>query len=122
LYAQGRYEEAENFSRISEEAADGDEVERIGWGPTRAKILARRGEMEEAERLARDVVKLVSDTDDVLDRSHALLGLAEVILLAGRLEEAIPLMKESLSLYETKGVVPLADRVRELLTQFESAV
>ena len=45
VYAQGRYDEAMRFTRISEELAGAEDVySHVLWRSVRAKVLARRGE------------------------------------------------------------------------------
>ena len=45
--------------QISEAAADLDDVDaQVGWRCVRARVLARRGSIQEAERLARAAVEL----------------------------------------------------------------
>jgi len=51
LYTQGRYDEADRFVRVSEEAGS----QKAYWGPVRAKLLARRADAAGAEALAREV-------------------------------------------------------------------
>ncbi|MBA3329721.1 MAG: hypothetical protein H0T39_02410, partial [Actinobacteria bacterium] len=54
VYLQGRYEEAEQLTRVSEGAADPDDVSsQSGWRSVRALALASRGRTEEAVTLAR---------------------------------------------------------------------
>jgi hypothetical protein len=86
----------------------------------RARLLARRGDFEEARRLASDAVAIADRTDFLVWRGEALLDLAEVHRLAG---DAYPLVRaanDALRLFEEKGHVVLADRARALLR--ESAV
>ena len=54
------------------------------WRQARGKLLARRGELEEGERLAREAVALAEETDMLNVHGDALLDLAEVLALAGR--------------------------------------
>jgi tetratricopeptide (TPR) repeat protein len=77
----------------------------VGWRRVRAKVLARRGEFEEAERLAREGVDMVSETDMLPLRADAQADLSEVLRLAGKPEEAEAARLEALRLYEQKGNV-----------------
>ena len=53
LLAQGRDEEAEHYTRLSEErAATSDFCTPIDWRSVRARVLARRGNIDQAESLA----------------------------------------------------------------------
>ncbi|HYN18144.1 MAG TPA: adenylate/guanylate cyclase domain-containing protein, partial [Actinomycetes bacterium] len=89
LVAQGRDGEAEAFSRTGEDLADTDDVDaQMRWRRARARVLARHGDMEAAERLAREALALVADTDALNDHANTLLDLAEILRLADRPEEA----------------------------------
>jgi Flp pilus assembly protein TadD len=78
-------------------------------------VLARRGRLEEAERLAAEAVELAADTDMLAMRAGALLDLARVLRLAGRDAEARPLAGQALELAERKGHVVAAGQARDLL-------
>jgi tetratricopeptide (TPR) repeat protein len=118
IYAQGRYEEAERFTEISEELdGRGDIAAQIGWRTTRGKVLAQRHDFEQAESLAREAVAISERTDDLAQRGRALLDLAEVLELAQRNEEAARLVDRALDLFEQKGNVVLAQETRKLLAR-----
>lgn len=80
-----------------------------------AQILAARGELEEAERLAREGLSAVEPTEDLMRHGLILLSLAEVLRRAGRGDEAEAAAREALALFERKGDLPDADRARALL-------
>ena len=104
LYAQGRFEEAEQFSRISGDAAAREDLtSNILWRSARAKILARRGDLEVGLRLAEEATKLAEETDFLNIHGDALSDQAEVLRLAGEAEEAASALEEALALYERKG-------------------
>ena len=114
LYAQAEYEEAERFSRESEDAAAPDDVfSQVLWRTARAKICARRGELKRAEALAREAVQLAEQTDLLNAQADALLDLAEVLTLAGRPEEARVLVEESGRRYRRKGNLVSLERARQ---------
>jgi len=116
-YAQGRYEEARRLSEISEQAtAEDDLISQVLWRAARAKVLARGGEFDEAERLAGEAVGLMAQTDELDRQGDTLLDLAEVLRLAGREREAAPLVADALKLYEKKENLASADRARALLS------
>jgi hypothetical protein len=50
-------------------------------------VLASRGELVEAEALAREAVELLEPTDDVLNQINAFACLASALLLAGSEQE-----------------------------------
>jgi ATP/maltotriose-dependent transcriptional regulator MalT len=122
LWAQGRDDEAQAFTEISEEAsAAGDVISHVVWRGARAKVLARRGEATEAERLARDGAARASKTDYLVMRGESLLDLAEVLRAEGRRAEAVPVVEEALVLFERKGNVVLARRARAELIELHPA-
>jgi class 3 adenylate cyclase/tetratricopeptide (TPR) repeat protein len=87
------------------------------WRRVRAKVLARRGELDEAERLGREAVAIASATD-VLDlQTVALADLGEVLRLVGRPRESQEALEEAVRLYEAKGNVVGAERLRGVLTE-----
>jgi mannose/cellobiose epimerase-like protein (N-acyl-D-glucosamine 2-epimerase family) len=74
---------------------------------------ARRGDLEEGERLAREAVALAEETDMLSAHAGALLALADVLALGGR--EARAELEEALALYERKGNLVMAERTRARL-------
>jgi class 3 adenylate cyclase/tetratricopeptide (TPR) repeat protein len=116
LYAQRRFEEAEEYTLVSEDtAARDDYVSQIVWRSVRAKAIGSEGRLGDAERLAREAVVLAADTDSIDLRGDALMSLAEVLRLADRADEAVSVIEEALRLYEQKGNLVSADRARSLL-------
>jgi predicted ATPase len=116
LLAQGRDEEAERLAEISAElAADDDVITQVVWRSVRARCLAGGGRLDEAERLARDAVTLAETTDFVNQRADALVDLGIVLGRLSRHEDAQAAFGESVRLYEQKGNVVAADRVRSEL-------
>jgi class 3 adenylate cyclase/tetratricopeptide (TPR) repeat protein len=93
-----------------------------GWRRVRARLLARRGDIEEAERLGREAVTIAAETDYFEARALALADLADVLWLAGRPEEAARTVQEALALYEGKGSVAGAARLRERLAKTQVEV
>jgi predicted ATPase/class 3 adenylate cyclase len=122
LHADGRDDEAERFSRESEDAAAPDDViSQVMWRTARAKIRARRGDFEGAESLAREAVLLGEPTDLVITRADALSDLAEVLALAGRREEALAAVDEAARLYERKGNATALGRARSAAEELAAA-
>jgi class 3 adenylate cyclase/tetratricopeptide (TPR) repeat protein len=116
LSAQERYTEAERFAEVSEELAHSDDVAaQMLWRTTRAKVLARRRRLEEAENLARQACEITEKTDALNGQGLSLTTLAEVLLLAGREREAAPLLGRALKLFQRKGNVVAATSARETL-------
>src|SRR5207249_11051546 len=98
LYAQGRYDDAERFVQVSEEASSA-RGQKAYWGPVRAKLLARRGDAEAAETLARESVAIWGERDFLLWHGYALMDLAEVLGLAGRAHEAVSAIEDAVELF-----------------------
>ena len=116
LYAQQRYVEAEDYAKISEQAGASDDIAtQTLWRQVRAKTLARRGHVEDAEQLARDAVALAEPTDALDMRADGLVDLAEVLHLIGRTDETTGVLECAVRLYEQKGDVVSAARARSVL-------
>jgi class 3 adenylate cyclase/tetratricopeptide (TPR) repeat protein len=116
LVELGRDEEAEEWTRRSEEAAASEDVaSQMGWRQARARVLARRGEQADAERLAREAVEIGRRTDMLAWRGEGLLDLAEVLRLGGDGAGAAEAAREALELFEQKAVVPLVERARAFI-------
>ena len=121
LYVQGRYEESAQLTEVFDEVVPYMEI-RVKREGMRAKLAARRGEVERAEALAREAVSLAEQTDFVLFHADALLDLAEVLRLAGRPEEAAAAAEEAVRLYERKGAVVAAESAQALLAELGGQV
>ncbi|MFZ0971136.1 MAG: hypothetical protein WAN22_02850, partial [Solirubrobacteraceae bacterium] len=68
-----------------------------------ARVLARRGDIEQAEALAGQAVSLGEQTDFLNTRADALLDFANILHLAGCPEAARARAVEALDLYQQKG-------------------
>jgi ATP/maltotriose-dependent transcriptional regulator MalT len=111
LYLQGRFSEAEDLSRVSEQAADeGDPDTQHHWRSARAKIAARLGRGEEAQRLALEAVEYASRTDSPVFIGRTLIDRSEVLHLAGRHAEARVVAGDARAVAEAKGDVASAAR------------
>ena len=121
LLAQGREEEALELTerwRADQLTIPEDADAQTQWRRVRAKLLARRGDLPEAERLGREGVAIASSTADILDlRAEALADLGEVLMLAGRHQEARAAIEEAIGLYEAKGHLVGVQRLRGILAQ-----
>ena len=85
ILEQGRDAEAEEFANVSARLAESDDLlSQILWRGVRARVLARRAEIREAEALAREAVTLAEATDFVNHRADALLDLSHVLEAARR--------------------------------------
>jgi tetratricopeptide (TPR) repeat protein len=108
---QGRADEAYALSLRSEEQASRlDILAQVHWRTVRARVLARREQHEDAERLAREAQTLADSTDWLLGRGGARETLAAVLAAAGREEDAYQARSDAISLYERKGARLLSAR------------
>jgi class 3 adenylate cyclase/tetratricopeptide (TPR) repeat protein len=118
VYLQGRNDEALRLSeqwRPERLTVPEDADAQVGWRRVRAKVEARRGDFDEAERLGRGAVAIASGTDFLDLRAHATADLGEVLRLAGRAQESAGALEEAIRLYEEKGNVVAAGKLRRLL-------
>jgi tetratricopeptide (TPR) repeat protein len=120
---QGRDDEALEFAELGERTAAAADVDaQVRWRGLRAKVFARRGALEEADRLAREAVRLAGATDLPLLYGDALVDLAVVLRHTGHEEEAAEAIEQAKRLYERKGDVVDAGRMRLLLGHNETSV
>jgi len=120
VLAQGRPEEAEALVDRAAGWAMKDDIDpQIGWRRIKAKVLALRGELEDAERLGREAVEIAARTDYLENHALARADLAEVLDRAGRAEEARVELEHALRLYDAKGIVVQAERLRVRLAGSE---
>jgi tetratricopeptide (TPR) repeat protein len=110
-YMQDKEDEALALTEQSERVAAVDDVStHVQWRGTRAKILARRGRIDHAERLAREGVRLASKTDFLNIHGDALVDLAEILRIDARNAEAAAVVGRALRLYRAKGNRVSAER------------
>jgi tetratricopeptide (TPR) repeat protein len=118
LFLQRRDDEALRLTELAEGRASRQDVETaIGWRRVRAKVLARRGEPAEGERLAREAIALAARTDYLHYHAQAVADLAEVLRLSGRSKESAAVAKEAIRLYEKKGNIVAARALRGFLAE-----
>jgi tetratricopeptide (TPR) repeat protein len=116
LLQQGRFDEAERYSAISEElGASDDLVNEAAWRALRAKVLVGRGNFAQAESLARRAVEIAASTDYLDVRAATWLDLAEVLRAARRPEHETA-ASEALALYKLKGNIVGAARANAIIT------
>ena len=122
-YRLGRLDDAEaQAARSAELGAPDDVANEAQWREVRARVLARRGEPEEAERLAREMFALV-EHGDLVGRAFGFFTLGEVLELNGDVAEAVEAFASALESFERKGFTVMAERARirrdALLLQLE---
>jgi len=112
---QGRFDEADEFTRVSEELASRDDLaSQVLWHCARGRIRAGQGKYEEAEQLARAGVRLAEQTDHVVMRAESLCDLAEVLGQVGRVGDATELLDEAARLNTQKGNIAAQARTSGL--------
>ena len=74
-------------------------------------MLAKRGQLEQAEKLAREAAELVEGTDFPDLQALAFLSLAEVVEAKAGTPEVDELRRRALETYERKGNVVAARRM-----------
>jgi tetratricopeptide (TPR) repeat protein len=122
ICTQERDEEALGFTRISEELSGADDITaQVPWRAARARIYARRGRAEEAERLGREAVAQAERTDWLNLQAETLRDLAAVLLLSGKLIDARDALRRALGLWEEKGNLASTARVRALVHRLEAS-
>jgi class 3 adenylate cyclase/tetratricopeptide (TPR) repeat protein len=115
VYELGRFDEAEELMRVSEEAASPDDVgSQLIWRGSRAKLLARRGDGT-AGVLAAEAVSLARTTDFVNVQADTLVDLAETLELLEQPDAAQSAFEEALTLYTAKGNLVSAAAVERTL-------
>jgi tetratricopeptide (TPR) repeat protein len=118
---RGRVDEAEELTRVCERLAAPEQADaQVKWRSIRAIAMARRGELREAERLAREAVYLAGRTDQLDQRAEAHLDLAEVLLLGGRGREAASELDRAIPLFQEKGNEVGERNARRLLARTRS--
>ena len=114
LTALGRDDDAEQWVERGRETDPSEfRSTQILWRQVQGKVLARRGELEEGERLAREAVAMAEETDMLNAHADALVDFAEVLDLAG--QDGRAQLEQALALYERKGNLVMAERTRAKL-------
>jgi Flp pilus assembly protein TadD len=118
LLLQEREDEAEELIRVCVDAASESQLDtQMKWRQLQALVLARRGQGEEAERIAREAVRLSLRSQQLDSQAEALLDLAEVLRSNSQVEGARVQAELALDLYDRKGNLVSAARVRRLLNE-----
>jgi tetratricopeptide (TPR) repeat protein len=122
LCTLGRFDEAERcidrgralMEMLEESDPDG---EYFLFSQVMARVCAARGELGEAERLARLALAGSEEFDSLSDQCLALRDLAEVLASADRLDEAEAAFEQALERAERKQNLALARQIRERLVE-----
>ena len=111
-YAVGLYDEAEKAARFAVEHGDAIQGS-LGLGVL-AKVRARSGEPDRALETIQDAIERVDRTDFLFDRGTVHTDRGETMRLLGRDEEATSAFDEAIRLFELKGDLVSAERVRRI--------
>jgi class 3 adenylate cyclase/tetratricopeptide (TPR) repeat protein len=110
---QERYDLVEEYAQACQRVAPEHQVDaQVGWRSVRAVVLARRGEFEEAERLARRSLQDAERADQPNTLAEAYADLAQVLRLSGHRAEALNQLERALDQYERKGNLVAAGQIR----------
>ena len=123
LYRLGRDDEAWGMTGTAEEAgAPDDVITQMLILQVRAKILSRRGEHAEAERLAREAVAWGEPTDALAHKADSYRDLAIVLGAAGKGDEALSALAEAQAHYAAKGHTVGVANVEELRSELVASL
>ena len=122
LAQQGRLDEADEHLAVARETIQ--EIDVSGTSQLKistARVLAHRGELEEAVRLAAEAAALIESTQELLNMPELLMCQAEVLELAGRPEDAKAALTKAVDAAGRKGSVVGAALATERLAALETS-
>ena len=107
--------EAARAAEVSRQlGAPDDAVTQIFWRSAMGVVLARRGEIAEADRVTTELIE-IADATDSTDAGTAWLARGLVLSMAGRAAEATEAGQRARTIYAAMGFVSGLRRVEELL-------
>ena len=108
-----RFDEAERLLEEARAVPPPGSGIRVMAAAAEALLLTHRGELEQAETLVRTAVTTAETrTDNVWWQGYTHQDLATVLEQAGRIDEAREELDRTLTIWERKGCLPCADRIR----------
>ena len=120
LYALDRFDEADaQARRAADLGASDDAATQMLWRQVRAKVLARRGEQAEAERLALQAIAVCDETDMLDAQGDVYADVAEVFVIAGKHVEAAAALQRAFERYDRKGNLVSARRAQMRLADLQ---
>jgi len=121
LVLQDRADEAEQFLELALEVMPTDGVDVLHFvHRARAAALLSKGSLDEAEDHARQALAAIAGWENPNFQGDGLAQLADVLLAAGKQEEAAAAYSEALALYEKKENLVSADRVSRTLASLQT--
>jgi tetratricopeptide (TPR) repeat protein len=116
----GRFDEAEPLAEAGKQlSSQHDLAAEMLWRQVSARVYASRGEHATAEELAREAVAIGNRTDALNHLGEAHADLAEVLVLAGKRDDAVGALEQVLERYERKQNLVTAERVRARLAEVQ---
>ncbi|OBG99377.1 hypothetical protein A5698_10225 [Mycobacterium sp. E136] len=107
--------EANELCSVSERLAGHGSKASIAWRSVRAQLLARAGDHDRAEEVAKEAVSRAAATDALVDHGDACLALATVMRIAGNNAGMRAAAEQAVALYDRKGAAALTERARKIL-------
>ena len=121
LFLLGRDDEALVFAEASRTAGAIDDLDsQPRWRGARARVLARRGEHEEALELVGEALALLEPTDFIGQHAYVCDVHGEVLTASGRPAEAVAAVERAIAFHEQKGNVVSAARSRAVLDELRT--
>jgi class 3 adenylate cyclase/tetratricopeptide (TPR) repeat protein len=116
LLDQERFDEAQDYIEVARDALSQHDVTgEAGVKMSTARLLARRGDLHEAVRLAAEAIALMDRTEELLNMPDLLIYQAEVLELAERVDDAKAALSKAADVAARKGALVDERRARERL-------
>ena len=123
LCALGEYEEAAQWAKRARELdVRGNVLGEASLRQVEALILAHRSEYARAEQTAREAVEIIERTDGLNYQGDAYSDLADVLMSAGRGDEAAQALEQALERYARKKNLAMVAQVRPRLKELRARV
>ena len=117
LYRQERFNDAREWADVSRANAAGDDLSaQLVLGSVEAKLLARRGSLDQARTLIDETVELAETTDGLNQIAATRLAQSDVLLMSKREREAEQVTAHAIALFEEKGNIVAAGVARDRLS------
>jgi predicted ATPase/class 3 adenylate cyclase len=114
----GRFDEAERYALMGKEiGATEDILTEAVWRSSLARTLAARGEHGEALRLMQESLELSEKTDMLPTRGLIFRAYGEVLVAAGRTDEARAAFEEGIERYRKKGAIAHVRLIEKRLSE-----
>jgi class 3 adenylate cyclase/tetratricopeptide (TPR) repeat protein len=118
----GRFDEAEALLDEARVVPPPGSGVRVSAASAEALLLVHRGELEQAEALARLAVTTAETrTDNIWMQASTHEDLATVLERAGRIDEAREELERTLAIWERKGCLPCTERTRDRIATLTRA-